>query len=310
LPATRSRHKEQHRETSAFVGTGPILQGKVNSNMAHSFLHCRVGARIARAGALAVTVALGGALTLNIVSPGPASAQAKKDAKSAAAAAPAKAPEDTWVKLCDKRDGKGKDKDGKEVTRKINECITLTERIHPDSGIVLMQAKLHQIKIDAEERQAFEVTVPLGAVLPYGAAITLLPSDIWQKVEKNEKLEKAEEEKLKSSQFKLNYSICGAGGCIAEMEATADFLGKLKSSAGFVLESVQAPMGPIGHKVSLKSFQSALNGAPTDTKKFADAKNEMMKGIYERRMQLIAEYKKKQDELHKMQPNVAPAGKK
>lgn len=276
------------------------MQGKVNSNMAHSFLHCGVSARIARVGALAITVALGGALALNIVSPGPASAQAKKD-KSAASA---KAPEDTWVKLCDQRDGKGKDKDGKEVTRKINECITLTERIHPDSGIVLMQAKLHQIKVDAEERLAFEVTVPLGAVLPYGAAITLLPSDIWQKVEKNEKLEKAEEEKLKTSQWKLTYSICGAGGCIAEMEATPDFIGKLKSSAGFVLESVQAPMGPIGHKVSLNTFQRALTGAPTDTKKFAEAKNEMMKGIYERRMQLIAEYKKKQEELSKMQPNV------
>jgi invasion protein IalB len=291
------------------VGTGPILQGKVNSNMAHSFLHSGVGARVARAGALAVTVALGGVLLLDAVSPAPASAQAKK-ADPKAAAAPAKAPEDSWVKLCDKRQVKNKDKDGKEVTHNVNECITLTERIHPDNGIVLLQAKLHQIKVDAEEKQAFEVTVPLGAVLPYGAAITLLPNDIWQKVEKNEKLDKADEEKLKGAVWKLNYSICVVGGCTAGLEATPEFLSKLKSSSGFVLETVQAPVGPIGHKVSLKGFQPALANAPTETKKFADAKNEMMKGIYERRVQLMEEYKKRQEELNKMQPNVGTAAKK
>ncbi|MBO0764718.1 MAG: invasion associated locus B family protein [Hyphomicrobiaceae bacterium] len=254
-----------------------------------------------RLAGVAAMVLIGEALLLNEVSPSPASAQAKK-----ADATQGKVPEDTWVKLCDKRQAKAKDKDGKEVTKNVNECITLTERIHPHSGITLMQAKYHELKIDSEERKAFEVTVPLGAVLPYGAAITLLPNDIWQKVEKNEKLEKAEEEKLKSSQWKLTYSICGPAGCIAEMEANADFISKLKSSAGFVLESVQAPMGPIGHKVSLKTFSSALANAPTDTKKFADAKNEMMKGIYEHRQQLLAEYKKKQEELQKMQPNVGP----
>ncbi|MBO0765627.1 MAG: hypothetical protein J2P50_13705, partial [Hyphomicrobiaceae bacterium] len=120
--------------------------------MAHSFLHYRLSARIARAGALAVTIALGGALLLNEVSPLPASAQAKK-----ADAAQGKVPEDTWVKLCDKRQAKAKDKDGKEVTKNVNECITLTERIHPDSGITLMQAKYHELKIDSEERKAFEV---------------------------------------------------------------------------------------------------------------------------------------------------------
>jgi len=67
------------------VGTGPILQGKVNSKMASSFLHSGVGARFARVGAIAITAALGGALLLNVSQPQPASAQAKKDAKAAPA---------------------------------------------------------------------------------------------------------------------------------------------------------------------------------------------------------------------------------
>src|SRR5262245_40002668 len=114
--------------------------------MANSFLNTGVGVRIARIGAIAATVALGGAFILNVASPQPASAQAKKDATKPAdpKAAGAKQPEGSWVKLCEKQQPKVKDKDGKEVTRDIDACVTLTEQIHPDSGVVMVSAKYHQ----------------------------------------------------------------------------------------------------------------------------------------------------------------------
>ena len=62
----------------ASVGTGPILQGKVNRNMANSFPHSGIGARVARVGAVAMTVALGSAFLLDAGFPNPAAAQAKK----------------------------------------------------------------------------------------------------------------------------------------------------------------------------------------------------------------------------------------
>jgi invasion protein IalB len=284
------------------VGTGPILQGKVNSKMASSFLHWGIGARIARVGAIAIAAALGGAFLLDVANPQPASAQAKKaDPK----AAKAKAPEGSWVKLCEKNQVKGKDKEGKELTKDVDACVTLTEQIHPENGMVMVSAKYHQVKIDGQEKQSFQLTVPLGVVLPAGLGITVFPKDLWDKLLKSEKLAKAEEDKLKAATIPLTYTFCGQLGCNAEVEANADFLNKLKGGAGFVVQSAHVQFGRVAQPVSLQGFPQALSNPPTDTKKFAQARGELMKEIYERRKQMLAEFKAKQEELNKMQPNVA-----
>jgi invasion protein IalB len=287
------------------VGTGPIWQGKVNSNMANSFLHSKVSARIARVGAFAATVALSGAFLLNAISPEPASAQAKKDAKAAdPKAAGAKSPEGSWVKLCEKQQQAGKDKDGKDVTRDIDACVTLTEQIHPESGVVMVSAKYHQVKIDGQEKQSLQLTVPLGVVLPFGAGVTIFPKDLWDKLQKNEKIEKADEEKLKAATIPLTYTFCGQLGCNAEVEANPELLGKLKAGAGFVVQTAHVQFGRVAQPVSLLGFPQALSNPATDTKKFAEARQALMKEIYEHRKQVIEEYKTKQQELGKMQPNV------
>ena len=89
------------------------MQGKVNSNMANSFLHSSVGARLARVGAIAASLVLGAAIIVNLGALDTASAQApKKDAK--AGDKKDGTPESAWVKLCDKGTLTAKDKDGKE----------------------------------------------------------------------------------------------------------------------------------------------------------------------------------------------------
>lgn len=283
------------------------MQGKVNSNMANSFLHSGVGARIARLSAIAVGVAFGATLLLNVAAPGGALAQgAKKDAK---AGAPASTPESSWVKLCDKGQLKGKDKEGQDVAKDVEMCMTLTEQIHPDSGMVMVSTTLQQVKVDGTEKQHLSVTVPLGVALPYGAGITVFPKDLWDKVQKNEKLEKADEEKLKKSSFKLNYAYCIQVGCSAEVEATPEIVNTLKTGAGFVVQTVRMPGTPVAQPVSLGGFAQALANPPTDTQKFKEARTELMKQIYERQKNMIAELKKQQDELNKMQPNVGGPAK-
>ena len=76
-----------------------------------------------------------------------------------------------------------------------------------------------------------------------------------------------------------------------------------------MVQSAHVQFGRVAQPVSLSGFPQALANAPTDTKKFAEARGELMKEIYERRKAMLAEFKTKQDELSKMQPNVAPAGK-
>src|SRR5262245_23599856 len=118
--------------------------------------------------------------------------------------------EGSWVKLCEtnKVKGKDKDEDGKEVTKDVDTCVTLTEQIHPENGMVMVSAKYHQIKIDGQEKQSFQLTVPLGVVLPAGLGITVFPKNLWDKLLKSEKLEKADEEKLKAATIPLTYTFC------------------------------------------------------------------------------------------------------
>jgi invasion protein IalB len=282
------------------------LQGKVNSNMANSLWHPGVGARIARAGAIALGVLLGGTMLLDISAPDGALAQGKKDAKKDAKASST----GSWVKICDNGKLKGKDKDGKEVTKEIENCMTLTEQIHPDTGMTMVGATLVQLKMDGKEKSFLQVTVPPGTVLPLGAGIIVFNKDLWEKVQKKVKLDKAEDEKLQKDLVKLIYTHCLPTGCLAETEATPEFLKALKTGGGFLVHTVRAPNQPVFQPVPLGGFAQALSGPPTDTKKFKDARIALMKHIAERQKQLVAELKKQQEDLNKMQPNVKAADDK
>ncbi|HEX6001117.1 MAG TPA: invasion associated locus B family protein [Hyphomicrobiaceae bacterium] len=274
--------------------------------MANSYLHSSVGARLARVGAIAVGVALGGTLLLGPGSPNGALAQGKKDAGKAAAAKDG----GSWVKLCDKGQLKGKDKAGKDIAKEVQMCMTLTEQIHPDSGMVMVGATLQQVKVDGKEKSTLSVTVLPGVALPPGAAITVFPKDLWEKVQKKDtKLDKADEEKLKKATVKLGYGYCVQGGCHAETEATPDLINMLKNGAGFMVHTVRMPGTPVSQPVPLAGFAQALANPPTDTKKFKEARAHLMKQIAERQKAMLAELKKQQDDLNKMQPNVTPKKK-
>jgi invasion protein IalB len=283
------------------------LQGKVNSNMANSLWHPGVGARIARAGAIVAGVLMGGTMLLDISAPNGALAQAKKEAPKAAAKASS---DSSWVKICDKGELKGKDKDGKDVAKAVENCMTLTEQIHPDTGLTMVGATLVQLKMDGKEKSALQITVPPGLVLPHGAGVTVFPKDLWDKVQKNEKLDKADDEKLKKSFVKLTYTYCLQFGCLAETEATPEIVTLMKGGAGLMVHTVRAPGTPVSQPVPLGGFAQALSGPPTDTQKFKEARTALMQQISERQKAMIGELKKQQDDLNKMQPNVKPDEKK
>jgi invasion protein IalB len=271
--------------------------------MARSHLHLGSGTRIAGIVATALTFAVGISFLPSVDS---AHAQ-KKQAEKPAAAKPAGQPESAWVRLCDKGTLTGKDKENKEVKKELDICMTLHEQIDANSGAILIAAGFQQVKLDGKEKQHFSVTVPLGMALPYGLVVTAFPKEIWEKVQKREKLAEAEQKKLKP--VKLVYSYCIPTGCSAEVEANADLVKMLKDGAGLAVEAIRMPGTPVGQLVTLNGFNKALSSPPTDTKKFKEAKHKLMEQIYERRKQMIAELQKQQDNLNKMQPNVTPATK-
>ena len=213
------------------------------------------------------------------------------------------------MRVCHTRDLKSADKDGKEVEKNLDMCQTMTQQIHPISGAVRVGVTLQHTKMDGKEEQGLMAIVPEGVLLPAGAAITLVPKDLWQKMlQKKEKLSEAETKKLDESTVKLVYSYCVRLNCFAEAKITPKVVDQMTNSEGLLLRVV-SPGAVVVEPVSLHGFRQALTNPPADPQKLAAQHALLAKQIEENRKQYIDEYKKKQEELNKMQPNVGPAGK-
>jgi invasion protein IalB len=253
-----------------------------------------MAARIAGAAAVTLTLTLMLGLSFVLTS-GPAEAQ-KKGAASQAS-------KSSWVKLCDKGTLNVKNpKDGKETKKSVNICHTLAERIDANTGMVIVSTGLNEITVDKDHKQIFRVILPLGVVLPAGIGVTFFPKDLWAKVEKNQKLTKDEQGKIKS--LKMGFLFCNPVGCHVEVEAKEDLINYLKTSAGFVVTTANLSGIGVNLRVPLAGFNEALKGQPTDSKAFAAARSKLMQDIKARREQMIAELRKQQEELNKMQPPV------
>ena len=162
----------------------------------------------------------------------PAAAPAQKGAPAAAAAAPAAA-QSAWVKLCEKATAVSKDKDGKEEKKELNICLTHHERLDGNTGMVLVSAAVRQV--EGQDKQHFMVMVPLGMLLQPGMRASIYPKDLWEKAQKNEKID---ETKLKG--IKLGYTLCHPAGCTAEIEATPELINDLKTDGGLVVFAINA----------------------------------------------------------------------
>jgi invasion protein IalB len=271
--------------------------------MAYSHLHSGVGAGVVRLGAIAATLLVGVGVFFNM-----AAAQAPKKAPEKKPPATQKGAtantQSAWVKLCEKATATVKQKDGKEEKKDLNICLVHHERIDGNSGMVLVSAALRQI--EGQDKQHLMVMVPLGMLLQPGMRATIFPKNLWEKVQKNEKIEKTEEAKLKG--LALQYTLCHIAGCTAEMEATPELVNDLKGNGGLMVFAISAAGTPVAFPVPLTGFEQALVGAPVDTRKYGEARKALMAQIVERQQALAAELKKQNEDLKKMMP--APAAEK
>jgi invasion protein IalB len=158
-------------------------------------------------------------------------------------------------------------------------CTTLTEQIHPNTGITMLSVALQRVMMGGVEKNILTVTVPQGVIVDRGAAITVFPTDLWLKVQRLEKLDGYDESRLKPRSAKLTFKQCVQAGCIAETEATPLLIDLLKDNAGLLVHTVRSPSTPVSQPVSLNGFAQALQGPPTDTKAFTDARAKLLQEI-------------------------------
>jgi invasion protein IalB len=267
-------------------------------------MHLGVGARLARLCAIAAAVALGVTAFIShstAQTPPAKKPPAAKPADKKAPAGAAAAGSSPWVKLCEKATANTKDKDGKDEKKELNVCMTHHERIDGTSGMVVVSAALQQLKVEGEakDKEQFLIMVPTGMLLKPGMRATIFPKDLWAKVEKNQKLEKAEEAKLKA--ITLDYTLCHAMGCTAETDATPELISNLKTNGGLMVFALRASGAPVAFPVPLAGFDQALAGAPVDPQKYGEARKALMMQIAQRQQELSAELKKQNEALQKMQ---------
>jgi invasion protein IalB len=223
---------------------------------------------VALAGAFAMAT---GTMALAQQQPAPAAkpAPARKPPAKPAPAAPAAAPEaqqpappqaqgeqqqqpqlifSPWTKFCLKPNN---DPNAKQV------CFTGKDaRI--ESGMLIVAAVL--IEPEGETKKILRVTLPLGMQLINGTRVI---------VDSNQPMT-------------APYVICFTNGCIADYEANADLIAKMKKGQGIAIQAINSTGQPISLTLPLSDFAKAYDGPPTDPKVFEEQQKKLQEELQRR----------------------------
>ncbi len=152
-----------------------------------------------------------------------------------------------WTKFC----LKGQEADAKQV------CFTGKDaRI--ESGMPVVAAVL--IEPEGEPKKILRVTLPLGMQLVHGTRVI---------IDQNQPLT-------------APYVICFTNGCMADYEASAEMIGKMKSGQGLVVQAINSTGQPISLVLPLSDFAKAYDGPPTDPKVFEDQQRKLQEELQRR----------------------------
>jgi invasion protein IalB len=155
-----------------------------------------------------------------------------------------------WAKFC----GKGNEAGAREV------CFTGKEG-RLDSGLPVVGAAL--IEPEGGPVKVLRVTLPNGVSLRHGSHVSI----------DNNK-----------DPYAAPFVVCLTNGCMADFEATAELVAKLKSGHTLLVEAVNTAGNPFGFAVPLvdasgSSFVKANEGPPTDPKVFEEQQRKLQQHL-------------------------------
>jgi invasion protein IalB len=152
-----------------------------------------------------------------------------------------------WTKFC----LKGQEANAKQV------CFTGKDaRI--ESGMPVVAAVL--IEPESEPKKILRVTLPLGMQLIHGTRVI---------IDQNQPMT-------------APYVICFTNGCMADYEANADMITKMKSGQGLVVQAINSTGQPISLVLPLTDFAKAYDGPPTDPKVFEEQQKKLQEELQRR----------------------------
>lgn len=157
-----------------------------------------------------------------------------------------------WTKIC----GKGPEEGAKQV------CQTGKDG-RLESGQPVVAAVL--IEMDGEGKKVLQVTLPPGVLLPRGTRVVV---------------DQDEQSALVGS-----FLVCANGGCIAQLEANADIVGKLKKGQNLYVQAYNMAQKVMTLALPLGDFAKAYDGPPTDPKELEEKNKKLQDELQKRALE-------------------------
>lgn len=154
-----------------------------------------------------------------------------------------------WTKIC----GKGPEAGAKQV------CQTGKDG-RLESGMPVVAAVV--IEMDGETKKVLQVTLPPGVLLPRGTRVVI--------------------DRDEPSAIVGSFLVCANGGCIAQLEATADTVAKLKKGQNLYIQAYNMAQNVMTLSLPLSDFAKAYDGPATDPKELEE-KNKKLQDELQRR---------------------------
>lgn len=154
----------------------------------------------------------------------------------------------------------------KETMTAADVCMTHLSQVERNFNTVLpggvLLASLDQTTIDGQQKQRFRVWVRSGLSPYISVRLTFVPKDLWEKVQTDDKTEKNHEAALEKFTFNFDLPPCYPTVCVAQVDATPEFLTSLKGSGGFTVHATSQSGTVVASSVALAGFAEALAGEP------------------------------------------------
>jgi invasion protein IalB len=164
-----------------------------------------------------------------------------------------------WTKLC----SKGADTGGKTMCRIGNDGRL--ESGQPMVGAVLME-------MEGEPRKILQIMLPLGILLPRGTRV-LIDND-------------------EQGAMVLPIMVCAGGGCMAQTDANADLVAKLKKGQTLYVQAYSMQQTVFTLSLPLTDFAKAYDGPATDPKDI-EAQNKKLQEELQKRGEQLKQRQKK-----------------
>ncbi len=154
-----------------------------------------------------------------------------------------------WTKIC----GKGPEASAKTV------CQTGKDG-RLESGMPVVAAVI--IEMEGEAKKVLQVTLPPGVLLPRGTRVVI--------------------DRDEPSAIIGSFLVCANGGCIAQLEATADTVAKLKKGQNLYVQAYNMAQNVMTLSLPLADFAKAYDGPPTDPKELEEKNKKLQDELQKR----------------------------